>query len=482
MPIAFAVIEPDYDIVDEAFAALGSAQAAAASQSAEAWLNAELWRAVAQVNEGWSAACRVHRAAVIVLGRHDEPLPVSRKKLVYRVLAEKRFADELKARTALILGSTSSRSAPRERPVAETLPSPAVAGAKRAETLHSLRECLAQVLAVPVTSLAVSSAEADGTDDQPFASLGLSSLLAVRLAGLVTERFGVNVTAATLYTHITLSQLATFLLASQAHHDYDNTEAPTPTLSHTPDREPVAITGMSCRFPGGADDLESYWELLKNGVDGITEVPSSRWDIEQLYDADSDAPGKMHNRRGGFVGATERFDHRFFGISEHEATSGMDPRQRVALELVWEALETAGIPPRSLAGSRTGVFVALMDSPFQETLLAAGPPDLQFGTGGTYTHHTLHHLHSLITSHTNRFVERCGGSTVTLLQAAWTVDGRRYGLLVEPCRPGRGRTGDPVGSVFQGDCVCRSRRAHAHVKHLPLQGAHDQPQRPLRDV
>jgi len=93
-------------------------------------------------------------------------------------------------------------------------------------------------------------------------------------------------------------------------------------------KEPVAVIGMSNSFPGGAVDLNSYWQLLRDGVDGISEVPPSRWDKQSYFDLDADAEGKMYSTKGGFVEDSEYFDHHFFGISIKEATS-MDPRQRV---------------------------------------------------------------------------------------------------------------------------------------------------------
>ena len=121
--------------------------------------------------------------------------------------------------------------------------------------------------------------------------------------------------------------------------------------------EPVAIIGMSCRFPG-APSVEAYWALLRNGVDAISEVPPDRWDVDAYYDPDPDAPAKMVTRWGGFIRDVDQFDPQFFGISPREA-SRMDPQQRLLLECSWEALERAGLAVGRLAGSRTGVFVGI---------------------------------------------------------------------------------------------------------------------------
>jgi len=109
-------------------------------------------------------------------------------------------------------------------------------------------------------------------------------------------------------------------------------------------RKPIAILGMGCRFPGGADDPESYWELLWQGVDAIREVPGDRWDAEALYDPDFQTPGKIHSRFGGFLDAVADFDAAFFGLSPREAQR-VDPQQRLLLEVAYEAMEAAGVPP-----------------------------------------------------------------------------------------------------------------------------------------
>ena len=122
--------------------------------------------------------------------------------------------------------------------------------------------------------------------------------------------------------------------------------------------EPIAIIGMACRFPGGANDPRRFWSLMRDGQDAIVEVPAARWDKEQFYDLDRDAFGKIYTRCGGFIDDIAGFDARFFGISPKEAQS-MDPHQRVLLEVCWEALEYANLLPSSLSGSNTGVFIGV---------------------------------------------------------------------------------------------------------------------------
>jgi len=131
--------------------------------------------------------------------------------------------------------------------------------------------------------------------------------------------------------------------------------------------DPIAIVGIGCRFPG-ADGLEEFWTLLRNGVDAITEIPRERWDIDALYDPVPGTTAKMSTRWGGFLPGIDRFDPHFFGISPREAAA-MDPQQRLLLEVTWEALENAGQPPDKLAGTRTGVFVGIGGFDYSNVIL-----------------------------------------------------------------------------------------------------------------
>ncbi|MCU1679730.1 MAG: polyketide synthase, partial [Amycolatopsis sp.] len=121
--------------------------------------------------------------------------------------------------------------------------------------------------------------------------------------------------------------------------------------------EPVAIVGMSCRFPGDIGSPEDLWQLVASGGDAITGFPTDRnWDIEALREGSVDERGMSVSVQGGFLSGVADFDPGFFGISPREAVT-MDPQQRLLLEISWEAIERAGIDPSTLRGSRTGVFV-----------------------------------------------------------------------------------------------------------------------------
>ncbi len=129
--------------------------------------------------------------------------------------------------------------------------------------------------------------------------------------------------------------------------------------------EPVAIVGMACRFPGGNNDPESFWQFLRSGGNAVREVPRDRWDIDAFYDPNPGTPGKMYTRNGAFLDRVDLFDPQFFGIAPREAIR-LDPQQRLLLEVAWEALERSGIAPDSLSGSRTGVFAGVCTSDYSD--------------------------------------------------------------------------------------------------------------------
>ncbi|HEX4390301.1 MAG TPA: type I polyketide synthase, partial [Mycobacterium sp.] len=118
-----------------------------------------------------------------------------------------------------------------------------------------------------------------------------------------------------------------------------------------------AIVGYAARFPGAADAAE-FWDLLREGRDAVSEIPEDRWDVDEFFDADPDAPGKIVTRRAGFVDDVTGFDAPFFGISTREAKL-LDPQHRLLLETAWRAVEHSGTAPTALADTNTGVFVGL---------------------------------------------------------------------------------------------------------------------------
>jgi acyl transferase domain-containing protein len=149
-------------------------------------------------------------------------------------------------------------------------------------------------------------------------------------------------------------------------------------------KEPIAIIGMSCRFPG-ADNPESFWQLLRNGVDAITEVSPERWDSTAFYYPEPVTPRKMNTRWGGFLEQVGEFDPNFFRILPREAEQ-IDPQQRLLLDVAWEALENAGIPPHTLKGSQTGVFIGISNGDYLRLISQEmGNLNAYSGTGNAFS-------------------------------------------------------------------------------------------------
>ena len=121
-------------------------------------------------------------------------------------------------------------------------------------------------------------------------------------------------------------------------------------------REPLAVVGIGCRFPGGIDSPAVYWDALLRGVNAIREVPEDRWKHSRFFDADPDKAGCIRNARGGFIDGVDLFDAEFFGYFPTEAQR-LDPQQRLLLEVTHEAMEDAGLRRDQLDGSRASVFV-----------------------------------------------------------------------------------------------------------------------------
>ncbi len=222
---------------------------------------------------------------------------------------------------------------------------------------------------------------------EPFARYGLDSVAAVSLSGELEAWLERRLSPTLTYDYPTIEALTRYLAEQPG---------PERKVSHLDANygtgtKAIAIIGIGCRSPG-ANSPDAFWQLLREGVDPITEVPASRWDADAFYDPTSARPGTMNTRWGGFLArwggfleGIDQFDPQFFGISPREADS-MDPQQRLLLEVSCEALENAGQPPDLLAGSQTGVFVGISTNDYSR-LQFAHPTNLNAysGTGNAFS-------------------------------------------------------------------------------------------------
>ncbi|MEJ2871903.1 SDR family NAD(P)-dependent oxidoreductase [Actinomycetospora sp. OC33-EN08] len=235
------------------------------------------------------------------------------------------------------------------RPVRPARRAGPTGGADAGAVVGMVRELVAAVLG---------HADASGVDPEiPFTDLGIDSLTAVDLRNRLGAATDHRWAATVVFDHPTVTALAEHVRATLSDEGSDEPVVPSRRVAVD---EPIAIVGTACRYPGGITSPDELWDLVARGGDGITGFPTDRgWDVERLYHPDPDHRGTTYSREGGFLHTAGDFDAAFFGISPREALA-TDPQQRLLLETSWEAIERAGIDPRSVRGSRTGVFAGVM--------------------------------------------------------------------------------------------------------------------------
>ncbi|RDI31655.1 type I polyketide synthase [Lentzea flaviverrucosa] len=223
--------------------------------------------------------------------------------------------------------------------------------AERERVLHQL---------VLTHTSAVLGHEDEVSAQQLFTKLGIDSLTAVELRGRLNVETGLALPPTIVFDHPSPAALAAHLLA-----ELGPQEQPSATKAavraNTAQGQEIAVVGMSCRFAGGSDTVEDYWQNLMQGKDLVSLAPENRWNAADYLDPDRTAPGKAYTQHGAFVTDIAGWDAAFFGLSPQEARR-TDPSFRLLMELVWEALEDSSLTAEELRGSRTGVFAGLIDT------------------------------------------------------------------------------------------------------------------------
>ncbi|CDI81585.1 Pc16g11480 protein, related, partial [Eimeria acervulina] len=198
--------------------------------------------------------------------------------------------------------------------------------------------------------------------DSPLQELGIDSLGAVELRNGLAQRLGVKLSATTLFDYPTIGAIINYIQNQiSGSVSVGTPDVPTSAMSAMGQMQGLAVIGASCRLPGNSDNPALLWEMLLRGKDCVSEIPLTRFDVDLFYDAELDAKGKMYVRKAAFMENAEMFDNAFFNLSAAEVNY-MDPQQRMALEVAYDAFYSAGYSRETLLGKSFGVWIGCCNS------------------------------------------------------------------------------------------------------------------------
>lgn len=207
--------------------------------------------------------------------------------------------------------------------------------------------------------------------DLAFNNYGIVSVNIPPFIERINNTFNINIKVSAFFNNPNINKFADYIYIIK-NKEKGRKDSKVMDNNEKNNNDKIAIVGMSCRFPGGSNSIDEYWEVLMNGVDGICDVPENRWNLEKYYDQDENVPGKMYCKKGGFLDVSvDEFDARFFNISPKEAAA-LDPQQRLLLEMTWEAFENADIDITKYSGTNTGVYVGMSTTEYSLSNLYSG--------------------------------------------------------------------------------------------------------------
>lgn len=287
----------------------------------------------------------------LVLIERGTSLKTSSGKIRRRPTHDAFLAGDIESVARIRAGGRELRAVPTHNYAAHSL-----LGVELAQTSVERRDTIVLDLVRIHAAALLGESTATINPQLTFTQLGFDSKRAIDLSGRLSEATGMSLPPTLAYDYPTpLAVVAYLRLRAEGRDGHSETQR---SVLHAD--EPIAIVGMSCRYPGGVSTPAELWQLVVSGGDAIGEFPDDRgWDLETLFDPNPDQPGTSYTRHGGFVERVGEFDADFFSIPAAEALL-MDPQQRLVLEGAWEALEHGGIDPRTLKGSDAGVFVGSM--------------------------------------------------------------------------------------------------------------------------